>query len=214
MNFQDLKRGFQAEVKNIEKQLAEFPWENKEVYANWCAQTYHYVCHSTRLLAVSAGIIPLDMDELYYRYIAHLKEESGHEKLALRDVEKLGYSLADFPELAVTSSFYQTQYYLIEHVSPFSFFGYILILEGLSANYGKKCHARALKAHGSDTANFWRVHAEDDPEHVGKAFEYIKKLNECEYEAIYRNLWQSRERYGELLDKTARTAVRKSREAA
>lgn len=214
MNFQTLKQGYQTELEKIEKSLMNFPWENKAAYANWCAQTYYYVCHSTRLLALSASRIPLHEDKLYYRYLKHLQEEMGHEKLAFRDLERLGYSLRDFPELPITASFYQTQYYYIEHVNAFSLYGYILILEGLSAVYGMQCYQRALKAHGAESSSFWKVHAEEDPDHVDKAFEYIQKIGESGFAPISQNLAESRSRYADLLDTCAATNELKKSSAA
>ena len=214
MNFNELKQVFQGEVERIESHLTSFPWEDKHAYAAWCAQTYYYVCHSTRLLALSAAHIPLAQDELYNRYLKHIQEETAHEKLALSDLKKLGFKLEDFPALSVTSSFYQTQYYYIEHVNPFSLLGYILILEGLSAAYGKHCYDRAREAHGSDKVNFWRVHAEEDPEHVDKALNCLKNLDEAALNAIAQNLKDSCSRYGTLLDTCAALRKGKLRQAA
>lgn len=213
-DFKTLKQGYQTELKCIGKNLQSFPWENHAAYASWCAQTYYYVCHSTRLLAVSAGRIPLANDEIYNRYIRHLSEEKGHEKLALRDLEKLGQSIQEFPEQANTAAFYQTQYYYIERVSPYALLGYILILEGLSAKYGPECYERTRAAHGKEATMFWKVHAEEDPGHIDQALAVIQKLDGDALGAILRNLQDSRVRYGELLDNAARAGVSASVKAA
>lgn len=205
MSFQELKKVYQAELGKIKSHLEAFPWEDKDAYGNWCAQTYYYVCHSTRLLALSASRIPLQQDEHYQRYLKHISEEDNHEKLAFGDLKKLGYQPKDFPELPVTAAFYQTQYYYIEHQNVFALFGYILILEGMSAAFGMGCYQRAKAAHGAPATNFWRVHAEEDPGHIDQAFKYIETLDADAIAAITRNLKESTARYGELLDTCART---------
>lgn len=210
VDFKTLKMTYDNELERLGKIMQDFPWEDEAAYANWCAQTYHYVCHSTRLLAVSAGRIPLANEEIYTRYLRHLQEEKGHEKLALRDLEKLGHSIREFPEEPNTAAFYQTQYFYVERVNPFALLGYILFLEGLSAKYGPDCYRRVLKAHGKEATSFWKVHAEEDPGHVDQAFMVLQKLDGDALTAIHQNLRESGDRYGELLNVAARSARRKA----
>lgn len=214
MKINELKQEFQKEMENIEKHLTSFPWEDRVAYAAWCAQTYYYVCHSTRLLALSAARIPLSQDALYNRYLKHIQEEKAHEKLALSDLKKLGFGLDKFPLMPVTASFYQTQYYYIEHVNQFSLLGYILVLEGVSVAYGKPCYQRALNSHGADKVAFWRVHAEEDPDHLDKAFHALQGLDENALTAIAQNMKDSCSRYGALLDECARLKQEKLRKIA
>jgi hypothetical protein len=210
----NLRKTYALELERTGRILREFPWESREAYASWCAQTYHYVCHSTRLLATSAGRIPLAHDEFYNRYVRHLQEEKGHEKLALRDLEKLGYSIREFPEEANTAAFYQTQYFSVEHVNPYALLGYILILEGLAASFGPGVYKRTQAAHGKEASTFWKVHAEDDPDHLEQAFQVIEKLDPAAVAVIQENLRQSSERYGVLLETAARAAGRDTEKKA
>ena len=207
VDLNQVKQAYANEVERLGKYMKNFPWEDKAAYANWCAQTYYYVCHSTRLLAVSASRIPLANDEHYTRFLRHLQEEKGHEKLALRDLEKLGHSTNEYPEEANTAAFYQTQYFYIERVNTFALFGYILLLEGLAATYGPECYRRVLAAHGKEAATFWKVHAEDDPAHVEQAFMVLQKLDGTALAAVLRNLRDTADRYGSLLETAARTAT-------
>src|SRR3712207_1317678 len=93
------------------KAVEAYPWKHKASYANALAQTYYYVSHSTRLLAVSASRFALEDEALHRRFAAHMVEEKSHHLLAAHDLKVLGHSLTDFPELPATHAFYESQYY-------------------------------------------------------------------------------------------------------
>jgi hypothetical protein len=162
-------------------------WDDKATYADYLAQTYYYVCHSTRLLAAAAALFGVDREKLHHRFLKHAAEERSHHLLAQRDLAKLGYSLSDFPELPSTSALYETQYYRIEHVGPLAMFGYILALEGNAVTYGPMAYAAARKAHGDAPTGFLRVHAEEDPSHLDTAFAMIEPLTADEQRLVLEN---------------------------
>jgi hypothetical protein len=164
-----------------------FPWEDRFAYAEYLAQTYHYVCHSTRLLAASAALLGVDREKLHQRFLKHAAEERSHHLLASRDLTKLGFSLDDFPELPSTQAFYEPQYYRIEHVSPLAMFGYILALEGSAVEYGPSAYQAVCAAHGESPTAFLRVHAGEDPGHLETAFTMIRELSPDEQQLVYRN---------------------------
>ena len=49
-----------------------FPWEERAAYADWLAQTYYYVRHTTRLIASAAARFPIDErgNSLHHRFAA------------------------------------------------------------------------------------------------------------------------------------------------
>jgi hypothetical protein len=181
-----MKEFFQREIRALDG-IRNAPWQDNRFYAQFLAQTYYYVCHTTRLLGLCASRIGVDREKLHHRFLKHAAEERSHHLLAERDLSNLGWSLAQLPELPTTAALYETQYYRVEHLSPTSIFGYILALEGVSVLHGPYIHELVSRHHAHATS-FVKVHAEDDPSHLDAAFEAVAALPEVETRLIERNL--------------------------
>jgi thiaminase len=194
-----------------------FPWHDRFAYADWLAQTYYYVRHSTRLLAAAAARFPHDERgiALHQRFAEHMGEEKRHELLALHDIRALGLALEQFPERDATRMFYETQYYKIEHQGPLTLFGYILQLEAGMVHKGNHILAQTDAAHGRTASTFVRVHAQDDVEHVEKAFGALTGVADDMLALIDCNLRQSATAYLYLLQgiRSAAERLRQSRAA-
>lgn len=177
----------------LQHAVVEFPWTDRQAYGDWLAQTYYYVRHSTRLLAAASARFGLDArgDALHYRFAAHISEEKRHEQLALHDLKRLGFSLEDFSERHSTRLFYEPQYFKIEHEAPSALFGYILPLEVVGPAVGKDLCAKLVAAFGPKCETFFRVHAEEDGDHVEKAMRLIDTVPENERPYLLRNIEQS-----------------------
>src|SRR5215470_14775595 len=141
-------RELQVHLNELGKVIRNVPWHDKAIYGAFLAQTYYYVNHSTRLLALAASRFQASEERIHRRFIRHATEEMSHEILALRDLKNLGLSLESYHEFPSTRAFYQTQYYMIEHVSPWSFWGYILMLEGLAVSEGAWLYDEIKRHHG------------------------------------------------------------------
>jgi hypothetical protein len=202
------------QIAKLEKQMFDCNWENPEVYANFLAQTYYYVCHSTRLLGLCTSFFQVDRDQLHRRFSGHMGEEKSHERLALHDLKELGFTLKDTPELSQTRAFYESQYYKIERQDATALFGYILLLEALSVKVGPPIYERVCIAHGKKTASFLRVHVEEDPDHVEKALEQIHTLPPAQLEFIRINMIQTAEIYGNLISAMAHGLSHRNKAAA
>ncbi len=213
MNPNKFAESFEIEMADIAAAVRDFPWEDADAYANWCAQTYYYVSHSTRLLALCAALTPLGRNDYHYRFAKHLKEESGHENLALKDVASLKFKVDEFPQLPETRAFYQTQYFYIEHVHPFAFFGYIMMLEGAAAKIGPQICARTEKAHGAHCQNFIGVHSEDDQQHIKDAFHLVNKMSPVEIDQVHENFIASCVHYLAIMARCAEFAKQKQKVA-
>lgn len=172
-----MKDLFVSQQEKLKKVTLEVPWENKENYALYLSQTYHYVKHSTRLLAAAACRFKTEDEETHRRFLVHAREENAHDVLAVRDLEALGFKLNQFPEIPEARFLYQPQYYLVEHVDPICLMGYIFALEGVSATCGEVVYDRLLKAHGKEATKFLKLHATEDHDHIEKAFNTIKGLS-------------------------------------
>lgn len=204
----------QAEIRKLAPTLKNCEWENPSIYGAFVAQTYYYVCHSTRLLGLAASHFQVGRDALHRRFAAHMAEEKSHERLALMDVKNLGFDITDFAELSETRAFYESQYYKIQYQGPTSLFGYILMLEVGAVQLGRLIYEPALKSHGPKCTNFMRVHVEEDPDHVEKALEQIESLPKNELVHIETNLIQSAEMYAAMINKLAFSFRHEMRNAA
>jgi hypothetical protein len=203
-----MREHLRCEIAKHDRALTA-PWEDRVFYAEYLAQTYYYVGHSTRLLACAATRLGVDREKLHHRFLKHAAEERSHHLLASRDLSKLGFSLEDFPELPATSALYESQYYRIEHIGPTMLLGYILALEGNAVAYAPGVYQRVRSEHGDSTVSFLRVHAEEDPDHLEKAFASVEALPTGEQERIATNARFSLGMYEMLLNGIVDSARRR-----
>lgn len=169
-------------------------FSDRAVYANWLAQTYYFVSHSVRLSALGASRLDVD-HPLAKRMVAHTREETGHHLLAKRDIEALGLTLDDFPQLGVTSAFYQAQYYVVLFEDPAHLIGQILMLEAVSVELGPWLHALVDERYGAAASRFVKVHAHEDQNHVQHAIAALKKLPAAQRKGVAKNFRQACEMY-------------------
>ncbi len=196
----DLQRTLDQEIASTLEHIQQCDWNNKGFYADYMAQTFYYVRHSTRLLALAASRLNYEDEQSFHlRFIAHLREESNHEKLALNDLKYLGFKKEELPELPGTRLFYEPQYYKIEHEHPLAVMGYILFLEVLAQKVCPSLVENLARLYGNRCATFFHVHGEEDPAHVEAALSLLSNLKEEELESIRLNLIQSAFAYNSVL---------------
>jgi hypothetical protein len=178
-----------------------FPWTDRQAYADWLAQTYYYVRHSTRLLASAAARFAYDEwgNALHHRFAAHMAEEKKHELLALHDMAAIGASIDRFPEHHATRMFYEPQYFKIEHQGPAVLLGYILVLEAMGPAHGRRVADAVNQAFGPKCGAFLDVHTKDDVEHLDKALGVLQRVPEPLARLVEQNLRQTTFAYIEVL---------------
>lgn len=191
---------FKSSVEKMIKSLHEYPWDNELAYAWFLSQTYYYVCHSTRLLAASAARFSQEDQAFHRRFLKHTDEENSHELLALRDLQKLGYKIEDFPELPQTRTFYEIQYFKIEHYDPAAVMGYILALEAAAGHEFPAIKNKLLGLYPKECVKFIQVHADEDPDHVDKALQVVESLDPKRHLMINVNIEQSAIIYTDMLN--------------
>jgi len=196
-----MKTLLQDSVKDLSHALEHFPWGTKRAYADWLAQTYYYVCHSTRLLAAAAARFPYDErgNALHHRFASHMAEEKKHELLAVHDIHVLGETLESLPEHPSTRMFYETQYFKIEHQSPLALFGYILPLEAIGPAQGPLMVESVTAAHGAKCASFVKLHAGEDVDHLEKALSMLESVDDVNKRHIEQNIRQTTYAYVTML---------------
>lgn len=191
----------------VDTALQRFPWHERRAYGDWLAQTYYYVRHSTRLLASAAARFAQDErgQALHQRFGKHIGEEDRHELLALHDLEALNLRIDQFEERDATRMFYEPQYYKVEHQDPLALFGYILLLEAAAASSGNWILARTDPLYGRAAGTFLRVHAEDDVQHLERAFAALEGISSEQERIVTLNLRQSASAYLGILDVLSRS---------
>lgn len=192
----------------------EFPWEDREKYKNYLAQTYYYVRHSTRLLAASACRFDHANEALHLRFLKHAREENAHDVLALKDLTDLGGDILNYPEHPVTMMLYQPQYYQVSYIDPVCLFGYIFALEGVAHTAGEKVYDRLIATYGKTGTTFLKLHAHEDHDHIKKAFESIKSLPNDKKILIENNFMLSMDALNLFFTRIAKESKSKSIKAA
>lgn len=180
MNHESIKN----RLLKLSRGIEAVDWSDKRKYANYLAQSYYYVRHSTRILALAASRFSLEESAAHQRFLHHVAEENHHEKLLLNDLKNLNFKIEDFPEQSPIRAFYQIQFYCIEHISPIAVMGFILALEGLAVQKGGWLYDKISTHHGEKTGAFLRVHTKEDVHHFQEALNLILNRPSKELEAI------------------------------
>ena len=196
----DFRQRADEELEKTRPIIEAFPWGERQYYAMWLVQTYHIVSHSTRLVALASGYMPIGRDALHDRFADHTREERGHPEWCLDDLASLKHRLSDYPCLYQAAALGQIQYYWIQHRGATSLLGYILSLECLAEKFGPPLAARVAQAHTSQAAKFLQGHAEADVEHVAKALDQVQALSSDERAAAWENFQLSASLYRGMLE--------------
>jgi hypothetical protein len=191
-----IKKHYILSMESYSRTFATDLFHDQEIYAQWLAQTYFFVRHSTSLLGYALPY--LKDDKLRHHFEHHLSEEERHDMLALKDLEKLGKNIKDYSEFVSTQAFYQSQYYRISFEGATSLLGYILFLEGLAVNWAKDSYLHIQETHKGSLL-FLKVHAEEDPHHLDEAIKTIETLSASEQVSILRNLKYSQAMYEHMM---------------
>lgn len=195
MNF---KKIYLDSMKNFSQNFSSTMFRDKDVYAEWLAQTYFFVRHSTPLLGFA--LPHLQNENLRHHFEHHLGEEERHDAMLIKDLEKMGRKISEFEEFIPTSAFYQSQYYRISFENGTSLLGYILFLEGLAVHWAKDSYMDIKDTHAGSVL-FLKVHAEEDPEHLDQALNVIASLSPEEQKNILNNFRFTEEIYQQIINR-------------
>lgn len=187
-------------LEESQQKITSMPWQDREFYGNFLAQTFYFTAQSTRLLARSISHFGIDRDDLYKRFIAHISEENYHERIALSDLKKLNIDTNELEEFTSTKAFYEIQYHKIDKSKGTSVLGYILYLEANAAFLPKTFIEKLTDAHGAGSCKFLKLHAEEDTEHVDDALKLINNLTNAEQKEIWDNFELTHQMYCAMLN--------------
>lgn len=189
---------FARESQKMIQAFVDFPWENEEAYAHWLAQSYYLVSHTTTYLCLTAGGMGVAHPEQHQFLLHHLREETNHELLALRDLENLGWDLTQTPETFEAQMMMQSQYYFIAK-SPFAHYGFFWLLEKMAAEAGPVVMKRLNKLYSPAAVTFLDLHAHEDVEHSREIGEAVSKFSPQVLQHVVRNLEQTGALYCAML---------------
>lgn len=195
----DLKKIFNECQEKLISIRAQFPWTEKEAYLGWLVQTYEYALNSSRILAMTGGHMPTHRSNFANRFITHAAEERGHEKLLENDVKHLGYDIKTLESLPEAKAFHQSLYYWIAFGNSVGMFGWVLALEGFAVKNVPQMYEVCLKEYGAKCTTFLKVHAEEDEDHLEKAFQNIDQLTPEETQLVAKTMHQYCELYGGMM---------------
>ncbi|MCB0356844.1 MAG: iron-containing redox enzyme family protein [Bdellovibrionales bacterium] len=203
-----MKDYFYDIFSRYENDILSVQWDKKEGYIDYLAQTFYYVSHSSRIMSIVAGHLPEKHEETHKAILKHASEERGHQFAALKDLERLGAKIDQYPEHPETRMFWEPQYYKAQF-SPLDFYGYALMLEGTAVLAGRKILEKVEPAHGTKACGFLRLHCEEDPAHLDMLFNLFNKYNESELIGIRNNCHQSFKAYYNMLRVTLGESAKK-----
>lgn len=209
MKPQNIRALYAESMAGLSQKFDSFDWTDKDTYSLWLAQAYYLVRHTTRLLALCAGYCPFEYENTHKRILEHLREESGHDMIAVADLKALGIELSDVPELPKTAELIRLQYQQMANISGCAFFGYILLLEGLAVTKAMSLHETVAAKYGPRVTRFLKTHAEDDIEHIEQAFQQIEAFSPEDQLIVADNLRDSSRLYGMMLDSVRETLARR-----
>ncbi|MCB9091770.1 MAG: iron-containing redox enzyme family protein [Halobacteriovoraceae bacterium] len=163
---------------------------DKRLYAIYMTETYHYTKHNARNQAIVATRQE-DMNPGYMRFcLNHAREEVGHELMALKDIQKLGFDVSEqtLPRpLVSTQALIAYLYYISHNENPVGRLGYsfwaervyqfIRPLLGLMET-GLKIPKSAM--------TFFNEHSDIDAKHAEEVDEAISRYvtNEEDYKIV------------------------------
>lgn len=144
----------------------------REEYAAFLGQAYHHVRHTVPLLMACGARLPARHEWLRRAVAEYIEEEIGHEEWILDDLEALGEDRARW---AASTPLHATELMVayahdgIARVSPLSFFGMVLVLEGTSVALATRAAEAIEHSLGLPRTAFTylRSHGDLDIEHTG-----------------------------------------------
>ena len=185
--------------------LIHSPWDKKEFYTEWLAQTYYFLRHSTRIFCLAAGRMAHYQNVHHLYLMGHAKDERSQELLCEQDLRDFGLKASDFVESQATRALYAQIYYGITFENPLSVYGYILCFEGMAAYTGHPLGDRVREIYGEKKANrFLTILSQEDPQRTEKTIAMVDKLNPFEADQIYSTLQATFWLYRELVKNCSR----------
>ncbi|BAZ48571.1 hypothetical protein NIES4103_11790 [Nostoc sp. NIES-4103] len=163
------------------------------------AGAYHSSCHTTRLMEEAAKRFAASGRQNLANWAAQkAKEEAGHDRLALLDIQSMGYeaeavvkALVPSAATAVVDYFTQT----VQAINPINCIGLSYASERLGTFQGEEYiqSVQALLPPGTHATRWLRVHSGvgAEVEHVEETVEIVAELTPTECISVARACYQT-----------------------
>lgn len=192
-------------IDDMKSVLATLPWEDAQFYGHFLAQTYYYVRNATRVLAKAAYRCSHEEEPLHKKLIQGINEEKNHEIMATNDMNEIGFTLQNFPEMPATSAYYQTLLATIDYDGPYALLGYFVALEGLGAIGADHVFDSTFNKFGKKATQFLRVHTRVDKHHFDDGLAFIETLPPEKQAIVEKYVKVSSKLYINMLNETRAT---------
>lgn len=153
----------------------------RAIYATYLKYAYHYV-------RLSSSFTPLAARRMDEKHIAtrkwileHSSEELGHELMALRDLEILGFdkeSVQNMPVPTGVIAWVSFFHYKVAIDNPFCAFGVLYFLEGMAKKLAPGLLPGIVDSLNDDEKRaiaFFREHGDLDEDHVAEQQEILRR---------------------------------------
>jgi pyrroloquinoline quinone (PQQ) biosynthesis protein C len=189
--------------------------EDRRLYGLYLRETFHYTRHNSRNQALVVQNIPGNtVQEIQYaKYcLNHALEETGHEFMALHDLNSLGighFTPQDFPEpLPETRSLIHYLYSISESGNPYQRLGYSFWAEGSYRYFQSVLSAcRKNMQLANNNMTFFVQHSDIDDHHYQEIKDLITSLplttNDCK--AINKVMIESLQQTAQVLSGVCRS---------
>ena len=144
---------------------------NRNIYAGYLVDVYHYAQHSARVIALAGSRCVNSHPQAAAYLMRHSTEEIGHEEWARADLLELGVSaqrIAESRPSVSCTSMIGMEYYVAGYWNPVALFGWLFVLEALGDDVGGLVANRldaSLQLAGKGSY-FLSGHSEADHDHI------------------------------------------------
>ena len=158
-------------------------------YIAFLTEAYHHVKHTTPLLMACGSRIPHQQEWLRNAVAEYIEEELGHQEWILNDIAACGAdaeAVRNGQPAPETELMVAYAYDSIQRISPLSFFGMVLVLEGTSIALATHAAGNIQKSLGlPDTAfSYLNSHGSLDIEHMGFYEKLMNRIESAEDQQI------------------------------
>ncbi len=195
----NLRQTIENKVSIAADKIRILPWENRSFYTQWLAQQYFLVRHTPKLLCAFALQLPIHQSDELNEILYHLKEETGHDRWLIKDLQKFDKSPEHFQPSPMANALIMSQYYYIQHTDPMALCGYSQFLEYTSAVVAGELADRVEREFGPGTAVFLRGHSHVDVEHAEDGWKLLSRATDKQKTLIFENLEMTDSLYSQLL---------------
>lgn len=189
----------EKEILILQKTYGSLPWEDKEFYKQYIAQTFFYVRNATRVLSKAAYKCSHQENDLHCKLIQSIIDEKDHEMIALSDLGELGGDIKKYKETPETAAYHLTLLAQIDLEGPYALLGYFIVVEGLAGIGANKVLNKIISLYGEEAAQFLIVHIKEDEHHYNNSIQYINSLPSDIQKIIVKNAQLSAALFRNLL---------------